>query len=189
MTLNSTIFSVLCVNTRSVLAHNNTTNLDEIELLAAEYNFTVVYLTETWLDNPIDNVTVQLNGYADLFRMDRNRHGGGVLAYVKNDISCVHRFDFESDNVEVLWLGLRIANLRCLHIAVCCLPPNSSSLLKQEFTDSLSTVLASLLVDPDRCVLIIGDCNDHSAFKPCQLQSNLFRTYHHLTINNYCYDY
>ena len=72
MTLTSTIFSVLCVNTRSVLAHNNTTKLDEIELLAAKYNFTVVYLTETWLDNSIDNVTVQLNnGYADPFRLDR----------------------------------------------------------------------------------------------------------------------
>ena len=82
MTLNSTIFSV-CVNIRSVLAHNNTTKLDEIELLATEYYFTVVYLTETWLDNSIDNVTVQLNGYADLFRMDRNRHGGCVLACVK----------------------------------------------------------------------------------------------------------
>ena len=41
---------------RSVLAHNNTTKLDEIELLAAEYNFAVVYLTETWLDNSIDNI-------------------------------------------------------------------------------------------------------------------------------------
>ena len=86
MTLNSTIFSVLHVNTSSALAHNNTTKLDEIELLAAEYNFAVVYLTETWLDNSIDNVTVQLNGYADPFRLDRNRHGCGVLAYVENDI-------------------------------------------------------------------------------------------------------
>jgi len=72
MTLNSTIFSVFHVNTRSILAHNNTTKLDEIELLAAEYNFAVVCLTETWLDNSIDNVTVQLNnGYADPFRLDR----------------------------------------------------------------------------------------------------------------------
>ena len=189
MTLNSTIFSVLYVNTRSVLGHNNTTKLDEIEILAAEYNFTVVYLTETWLDNLIDsNVTVQLNGYADLFRMGRNRHGGCVLAFVQNDIFCVRRFDFESDNVEVFWLGHRTANFRCLHIAVCCLPPNSYSLLKQEFTDSLSTVLASLLVNPDRCDLIIGDCNDHSAFKPCQLQSNLFVLIHS-TNNIYCYDY
>jgi len=131
---------------RSVLAHNNTTKIDEIEFSPAEYNFTVVCLTETWLDNLIDNVTVQLNGYADLFRMDRNRHGGGVLAYAKNDVFCVRCFDFESDNVEVLWLGLRTAKFRCLHTAVCCLPPNSYSLLKQEFTDSLSTVLALLLL-------------------------------------------
>jgi len=113
MTLNSTIFSVLHVNTRSVLAHNNTTKLDEIELLAAEDNFTVVCLTETWLDNSIDKVTVQLNGYADPFRLDRNRHGGGVLAYVKNDIFCVRRFDYESDDVEILWLELKTSNFRC----------------------------------------------------------------------------
>ena len=104
MTLNSTIFSVLHVNTRSVVAHNNTTKLDEIELLAAQYNFAVVCLSETWLDNSIDNVTVQLNGYAGPFRLHRRRHGGGVLAYVKNDIFCVRHFDYESDDVEILWL-------------------------------------------------------------------------------------
>jgi len=149
MTLNSTIFSVLHVNTRSVLAHNNATKLDEIELLAAEYNFAVVCLTETWLDNSIDNVTVQLNGYADLFRLDL--HGGGVLAYVKNDIFFVRLFDFESNDVEILWLELKTTNFRCLYIAVCYLP-NSNTLLKQKFTDSLSTVLALLLVDPNRLV-------------------------------------
>jgi len=136
----------------------------------------VVCLTETWLYNSIDNVTVQLNGYADPFRLDRNRHGGGVLAYVKNDIFCVRHFDYESDDVEMLWLELKTSNFRCLYIAMCYLPPNSYSRLKQKFTDSLSTVLASLLVDPDCCVLIIGDFSDHSVFKPIQLQLNLFRT-------------
>jgi len=89
---------------------------------------------------------------------------------------CVCRFDYESDDVEILWLELKTSNFRCLYIAMCYLPPNSNSLLKQKFTDSLSTVLASLLVDPDCCVLIIGDFNDHSVFKPIQIQSNLFRT-------------
>ena len=57
--------------------------------------------------------------------MDRNRHSVGVLTYVKNDIFCVRPVDFESDDVEVLWLGLRTVNFRCLYIAVCCLRPNS----------------------------------------------------------------
>ena len=47
-------FSVLHVNTRSMIARNNTMKLDEINVLAAEYNFDVVCLTETWLDNSID---------------------------------------------------------------------------------------------------------------------------------------
>jgi len=34
------------VNTRSVIAHNNTINLDEINVMAAEYNF------RGWLFDP-----------------------------------------------------------------------------------------------------------------------------------------
>jgi len=79
MALNSTTFSVLHVNTKSVLPHNKTKKLNERELLATEYSFAVVCFSETWLDNSIDNVTVQLNDYSDPFRLDRNRHGGGVL--------------------------------------------------------------------------------------------------------------
>jgi len=54
MTVRSRDFSVLHVNTRSMMAHNNTMKLDEINVLAAEYNFDVIRLTETWLDNSID---------------------------------------------------------------------------------------------------------------------------------------
>jgi len=129
-----------------------------------------------WLDNSNDNVTVQLNGYADPFGLDRNRHGGGVLAYVKNDIFCVRRCDFEPNDVEILWLELKTTNFRCLYIAVCYLPPNPNSLPKPKLTDSLSILLASLIVDPNRCVLIIGDFNEHSVSKPIYLQSKLFRT-------------
>jgi len=45
-----------------------------------------------------------VNGYSDPFRLDRNRHSGGILAFVKNDIFCVRRYDFEANDVEVLWL-------------------------------------------------------------------------------------
>jgi len=83
MALNSTTFSVLPVNTKSVLPHNKTKKLNERELLATEYSFAVVFLSVTWLDNSIDNVTVQLNDYSDPFRLDRNPHGGGVLRILK----------------------------------------------------------------------------------------------------------
>ena len=89
-----------------MIAYNNAMKLDEINVLVAEYNFAVICLTETWLDNSIDANSILLICYRGPFRLDRNRHGGGVLAYVKNNIYCVRRFDFESPDVEILWLEI-----------------------------------------------------------------------------------
>ena len=47
----------------------------------------IVYIVETWLSGDILDSEVSLQGY-QLFRLDRNRHGGGVLMYVKNSLSC-----------------------------------------------------------------------------------------------------
>jgi len=80
MVIRSSEFSVLHVNTRSLVAHNNTIKVDEIDILAAEYNFVVICLTETWLDNSIDTNSLRLKGYSDPFRLARNRRDGGVLA-------------------------------------------------------------------------------------------------------------
>ena len=158
-----------------MIANNDTMKLDEINVLAAEYNFDVICLTETWLDNSIETSSIRLIGYRDAFRLDRNRHGGGVLGDVKNNIYCVRRFDFESPDVEILWLELKTINSRSLYLAVCYLPPNTTSLFKQTFIESISTVIESLLVDPCCCILLVRD-NDYSVGKPVQLQTNLFRT-------------
>ena len=39
-------------------------------------------IVETWLDSDISDAEVYISGYR-VFRHDRNRHGGGVLVYVK----------------------------------------------------------------------------------------------------------
>jgi len=65
--------------TRSMIAHNNIMKIDEINVLAAEYNFDVICLTETWLDTSIDANSIRLIGYRVPFRLDRNRHSGGVF--------------------------------------------------------------------------------------------------------------
>ena len=124
--------------------------LDEINVQAAEYNFDVICLTKTWLDNSIDANSIRLIGYRDPFRLDRNRHGGVFLAYVKNNIYCVRRFDFESPDVEILWLEPKTINFRNLYLAVCYLPPNTTSLLKKTFIESISSVIESLLVEIGR---------------------------------------
>jgi len=175
MMVRSRDFSVLHVNTRSMNAHNNTMKLDEINVRAAEYDFDVICLTETWLDNSIDANSIRLIGYRDLFHLDRNRHGGGVLAYVKNNMYVVRHFDFESPDVEILWLELKTINSCSQQLAVCYLPPNTTSFFRQTFIESMSIVIETLLVDPCCCILLVGDY--HSVEKPVQLQTNLFRTF------------
>jgi len=74
-----------------------------------------------------------------------------------------------------LWLELKTINARSLYLVVCYLPPNTTSLFKQTFIESISTVIESRLVDPCYCILLV-DFNDHSVGKPVQLQTNRFRT-------------
>ena len=35
---------------------------------------------------------VCINGYSESYRLDRNKHGGGVIIYVREDIICRHIF-------------------------------------------------------------------------------------------------
>ena len=46
----------------------------------------VVCVVETWLDDSID-LEICVQGYS-VYRLDHNRHGGGVLIYVKDMFSC-----------------------------------------------------------------------------------------------------
>ena len=47
----------------------------------------VLGITETKLDNAVNNEEVEIDGY-NLNRSDRNRQGGGMACYIKTSISC-----------------------------------------------------------------------------------------------------
>ena len=40
-------------------------------------------------------------------RKDRNRNGGGVVVYIKDDIQYSRRNDIENDNMESLWIEIQ----------------------------------------------------------------------------------
>jgi len=78
--------SVCQLNARSIFAFESNSKLEELLLVAACYNFDVTCVSESWLDSTTDNDCISLYGYLKPFRLDRNSHGGGVMAYVKSDI-------------------------------------------------------------------------------------------------------
>ena len=67
--------------------------IDELRLIAQNTNAAVIGLTETKPDETILNEEIEINGYT-LERSDRNRKGGGVACYIRNDISFNIRENF-----------------------------------------------------------------------------------------------
>ena len=56
---------------------------DQLNLAVDLHHPHVICIVETWLCNDILDNELFISGY-QLFRFDRNRHGGGILMYVNN---------------------------------------------------------------------------------------------------------
>ena len=72
---------VLYYNARSLIP-----KLDELRANVASLKPHVVCVVETWLSGDISDHELSLFDY-QLQRLDRNRHGGGILIYVHNSLS------------------------------------------------------------------------------------------------------
>ena len=67
---------ILYFNARSLLP-----KFDELLLLTDSHRPDVICITESWLCPDILDSEISISGYQTM-RLDRNRHGGGVLMYV-----------------------------------------------------------------------------------------------------------
>ena len=68
----------------------------------------IIGITETWGNSKIENSEISFDGY-QTFRKDRkDRIGGGVLLYIRNDIKAVHREIFENIDAETIWCEIFI---------------------------------------------------------------------------------
>ena len=56
--------------------------IDNLRSICALYSPDIVCIVETWLDDTILDSEIAIQGY-HLCRLDRSRHGGGVLIYVR----------------------------------------------------------------------------------------------------------
>ena len=58
---------------------------DQLKLFARD-KIEILIITETTLDSTFPNFQFLIEGYRKPYRFDRNRNGGGVLTYVREDI-------------------------------------------------------------------------------------------------------
>ena len=137
---------------RSLNARSVMNKKEDIKVMLTSDHLDVLAITETFLCDVILDSELVDDDYV-IFRRDRDRHGGGVMAFVHKDLLAIRRHDLESD-CELLWIEL----LSRLHtktlLGVFYRPPSASPSYLAKLEDSLASI-------PDSSTIIL--CGDFNA--------------------------
>ena len=121
----------------------------------------IIALTETWLNDSINDAQIAVSSYSRPFRADRHdgRVGGGVCCFVRNDIYCQQLHNVLKPPSSIECLGMTFPTHHLLMI-LTYVPPNLSASVTQEvlnfFLKDIDTALEHM---PDGRLIILGDFN------------------------------
>ena len=136
--------------------------IDHIELLLHDNQIHILCLTETWLDDNIDNSDISINGY-NVCRLDRNNgeSHGGIVCYVRNDISFKHNSDLNDNDIEALWVEINLPKTKPILVGTVYRPPSACV----DYVDRLDSIFqeCNSLYDD---VYILGDFNLDTCKRP-----------------------
>ena len=77
---------------------------------------------ETFIDSNVADNEINIDGYS-IVKKNRNRHGGGVLLYVKDGIDYSEITELASEQVESVWIKLMYKK-ETLMLGVVYRPPS-----------------------------------------------------------------
>ena len=74
-----------------------------------------------------NNISIKLLNFHTPFRSDWGPHkmGGRVVVYIRDNINVTRRFGLEMDNLETVWLQLKLQGKKIL-FGTFYIPPNSN---------------------------------------------------------------
>ena len=110
--------AIASINVNGLVKH-----IDEIKLLLIEKNIHILAINETKLDETIEDNIISIDKYK-LHRKDRNRHGGGVAIYIKEDINYTIRDDLPNYNLELICIRIQPFHSEPFDIISWYRPPN-----------------------------------------------------------------
>ena len=84
--------------------------IDELRLIALETKAAIIGITESKIDDTVLDAEIEIEGYA-LIRSDRNRHGGGIVCYIRDNINYNLRPNFSKD-FENIVLDMLLPNTK-----------------------------------------------------------------------------
>ena len=138
----------------------------------------IITLSETFLRDSIDYNLLSVDGFKRLEHRNRtDQFGGGVGLYVRNNIMCYRRKEYELPDIEAMWHEIRVGSTSML-LCTCYRPPNSGIV----FWDKLGDCISMAQNTNTSNLIIIGDLNsDPSTTSGKKL--NEFTVSHNLHIN------
>ena len=101
-----------------------------------------------------------MDGY-ELFRLDRNRHGGGVAIYCRSELEPKIISKLRIQNIEMLWIETSV-QIKNIIFGACYRPPNQNTDERSFFLDGLQSVFDEVLDTIKLPFILLGDFNDRS---------------------------
>ena len=105
-----------------------TPETEELRIIAKSTNFAITGISESKLDESVLEHEIQIDDYK-ILRCDRNRHGGGVACYIRNDLSYNIISVFPSE-IESVFFKILLSNSKPVTVETIYRPPNPSNFLE-----------------------------------------------------------
>jgi len=99
---NTENLTILYFNARSILP-----KMDNLAAICFALNPDIVCIVESWFGGSIADNEVSLPGYSTA-KLDRNRHGGGILIYIKCNLSFRVVLSGPSD-LELIFVSVQLS--------------------------------------------------------------------------------
>ena len=149
-------FSIGCLNIRGLLG-----KYEEMCTMLNQCKFDILGLCETFLNDEIQEYVYKIEGYNTVYK-HRNRHGGGVLMYIKEDVKFELIEMNVCKNVESIWIKTNVKS-ECIAIGVMYRPPSADVNYYNDMLNQLDYVHSKF----DKIILmgdlnyncLSGDCN------------------------------
>ena len=99
---------------------------DSLKAIVSQ-NLDILMVAETKIDDSFPQGQFYMEGYADPLRLDRNCEGGGLLVYVKSDITMkqLNSFKFELD-MEFVCFEINLRGNKLALVSANFRPPSQS---------------------------------------------------------------
>ena len=101
--------------------------IDKLRDITNHIRPAILGITEAKLDSSVTNAEVDINGYS-IIRNDRNRNGGGVACYIRNDL-CFNIKNIFSNSIEHVFFEILIRKVKPIAIRIFYRPPNANDFL------------------------------------------------------------